>query len=291
LPDCLAPNNVTATNIGPQSVTITWDTAFNAATYFVYIKLASDTSWQAGGGTTTSGSSLTFNSLSPNTAYEFRVRTTCLTGTTQNQHSLFSPIYEFTTTTPLPGCLPPTGISAVSPSPSSVLIRWDESQLATQYHVTLMPVTQTTWVGSGGTTVSGNNVEFKYLAPQTEYKYKVRSICPVGTSSGNTLSLFSDVYTFRTGFSGKPAVNDNTYFYPNPTNNIFTVDFLATNYEPMTLSVFDVTGRLLQTMPIACTPGRSQAKVSLKGYVQGMYVIQLQQQDEIKHVGRVLKQD
>jgi hypothetical protein len=55
--------------------------------------------------------------------------------------------------------------------------------------------------------------------------------------------------------------------------------------------VFDVTGRLLQTMPIACTPGRSQAKVSLKGYVQGMYVIQLQQQDEIKHVGRVLKQD
>lgn len=291
LPDCLAPNNVTATNIGPQSVTISWDTAFNAATYFVYIKLASDTSWQAGGGTTTSGSSLTFNSLSPNTAYEFRVRTTCLTGTTQNQHSLFSPIYEFTTTTPLPGCLPPTGISAVSPSPSSVLIRWDESQLATQYHVTLMPATQTTWVGSGGTTVSGNIVEFKYLAPQTEYKYKVRSICPVGTSSGNTLSLFSDVYTFRTGFSGKPAVNDNTYFYPNPTNNIFTVDFLATNYEPMTLSVFDVTGRLLQTMPIACTPGRSQAKVSLKGYVQGMYVIQLQQQDEIKHVGRVLKQD
>jgi hypothetical protein len=139
--------------------------------------------------------------------------------------------------------------------------------------------------------VSGNSVEFKYLSPQTEYKYKVRSICPVGTSSGNTLSLFSDVYTFRTGFSGKPAVNDNTYFYPNPTNNTFTVDFLATNYEPMTLTVFDVTGRLLQTMPIACTPGRNQAKVSLKGYMQGMYVIQLQQQDEIKHVGRVLKQD
>lgn len=291
LPDCLAPTNVNATDIGPQSVTITWDTTYNAVSYFVYIKLASDTSWQAGGGTTTSGSSLTFNSLSPNTAYEFRVRTTCSTGTTQNQHSLFSPIYEFTTTTPLPGCLPPTGITAVSPSPSSVLIRWEESQLATQYHVTVMPATQTTWVGSGGTTVSGNNVEFKYLEPQTEYKYKVRSICPVGTSSGNTLSLFSDVYTFRTGFSGKPAVNDNTYFYPNPTSNTFTVDFLATNYEPMTLTVFDVTGRLLQTMPIACTPGRNQAKVSLKGYMQGMYVIQLQQQEEIKHVGRVLKQD
>jgi hypothetical protein len=292
LPDCLAPTNITATNIGPQSVTITWDTAFNGASYFVYIKLASDTSWaNDGGGTLVSGTSLTFNSLSPNTAYEFRVRTKCITGTTQNINSLFSPIYEFTTTTPLPGCLPPTGISAVSPTPSSVIIRWDDAQLATQYHVTLMPATQVSWVGSGGTTVSGNSVEFKYLTPQTDYKYKIRSVCPVGTSSGNYTSLFSDVYTFRTGFSGKPAVNETTYFYPNPTNNFFTVDFLAKNYEPMTLSVFDVTGRLLQTMPVACTPGRNQAKVSLKGYVQGMYVIQLIQNDEIKHVGRVLKED
>lgn len=292
LPDCLAPTNITTTSIGPQSVTISWDTAFNGASYFVYIKLASDTSWaDDAGGTTVTGSSITFNSLSPNTNYEFRVRTKCITGTTQNANSLFSPIYEFTTTTPLPGCLPPTGISAVSPSPSSVIIRWDDAQLATQYHVTLMPATQTSWVGSGGTTVSGNSVEFKYLAPQTDYKYKIRSICPVGTSSGNYTSLFSDVYTFRTGFSGKPAVNETAYFYPNPTNNIFTVDFLASNYEPMTLSVFDVTGRLLQTMPVSCTPGRNQAKVSLKGYVQGMYVIQLQQNDDIKHVGRVLKED
>ncbi len=291
LPDCLAPNNIVVSNIGPQSVTISWDTAYNGANYLVHVKLASDTSWKDGGGTSVSGSSLTFNSLTPNTAYEFRVRTTCLSGTTQNQHSLFSPIYEFTTTTPLPGCLPPTGISAVSPTPSSVLIRWDESQLATDYHVTVMPATQISWVGSGGTTVSGNSVEFKYLEPQTEYKYKIRSICPVGTSSGNTLSLFSDVYTFKTGFSGKPSVNETTYFYPNPTSNTFTVDFLAKNYEPMILTVYDVTGRLLQTMPVACTPGRNQAKVSLKGYMQGMYVIQLQQNDEIKHVGRVLKQD
>lgn len=291
LPDCLAPNNITVTNIGPQSVTISWDTAYNAASYFVYMKLASDTSWEDGGGTTVSGSSISFNSLNPNTAYEFRVRTKCLQGTTQNANSLFSPIYEFTTTTPLPGCLPPTGIAAVSPSPSSVIIRWDDAQFATAYHVTLMPATQTTWVGSGGTTVSGNSVEFKYLAPQTDYKYKVRSVCPVGTSSGNYTSLFSDVYTFRTGFSGKPAVNETTYFYPNPTNNTFTVDFLATSYEPMTLTVYDVTGRLLQTIPVSCTPGRNQAKVSLKGYVQGMYVIQLQQNDEIKHVGRVLKED
>jgi len=291
LPDCLSPTNITTTNIGPQSVTISWDTTLNASTYFVYIKLASDTSWKQGGGSSTSGSSMSFFSLSPNTSYEFRVRTTCLNGTTQNQHSLFSPVYEFTTTSPLPGCLAPTGIAAVSPSPSSILIRWNESQLATQYHVRIMAASETNWENSGGKTVSGNSVEFKYLQPLTDYKYKVRAICPTGTSSGNSLGLFSDVYTFRTGFSGKPAIDENTYFYPNPTSSTFTVDFLATNYEPITLTVFDVTGRLLQTMPVACTPGRNQAKVSLAGYVQGMYVIQLQQQDEIKHVGRVLKQD
>ncbi|MGI9191118.1 MAG: fibronectin type III domain-containing protein [Chitinophagaceae bacterium] len=291
LPDCMAPTNVNAGDIGPQSVTISWDTAYNAGSYFVYIKLASDTSWGAGGGTTTNNSSLTFNSLTPNTTYEYRVRTKCLTGTTQNQNSVFSPIYEFTTTNPLPGCLPPTGIEAAATSPSSVIVRWNPSQLATNYHVTLMPASQTSWVGSGGFTVSGNTAEFKYLQPMTDYKYKIRSICPVGTSSGNTLSLFSDVYTFRTGYSGKPAIDQNVYFYPNPTGDLVTVDYLTTDQEPRVLSVFDMTGRLLQQQTLASIPGRNNAQLSLKAYTNGMYIIQIQSGDAIQFVGRVVKQD
>lgn len=291
LPDCMAPTNVNAGDIGPQSVTISWDTAFNAASYFVYIKLASDTSWKEGGGTSTNGNSLTFSSLTPNTTYEYRVRTKCLTGTTQNQNSVFSPIYEFTTTTPLPGCLPPTGIEAAATSPSSVIIRWNSSQLATDYHVTLMPASQTSWVGSGGRTVSGNSVEFKYLQPMTDYKYKIRSICPAGTSSGNTLSLFSDVYTFRTGYSGKPAIDENVYFYPNPTGDQVTVDYFTADMEPRVLSLFDMTGRLLEYQTLKSTPGRNNTKLSLKNYTNGMYIIQIQSGDAIQFVGRVIKQD
>lgn len=137
----------------------------------------------------------------------------------------------------------------------------------------------------------GNSAEIKYLQPLTDYQYKIRSVCPVGTSSGNTLSLYSDVYTFRTGYSGKPAVDENVYFYPNPTGDQVTVDYFTADKEPRVLSVFDMTGRLLQQQTMLPTPGRNATKLSLNAYTNGMYIIQIHSGETIQFVGRVVKQD
>jgi hypothetical protein len=91
---CLPPTNIVATPTA-NSVTVTWDSASNASNYFINIKQANAASW---GGTVVNTLSRTFNSLSPSTDYQIRIRTSCTPGTTTSNNSVFSDTIIVTTT-------------------------------------------------------------------------------------------------------------------------------------------------------------------------------------------------
>jgi hypothetical protein len=94
LPTCLPPTNLNISNLATNSATLTWTSADNAQIYFIQVKPASSAVW--GGGSTVTNTR-TFNNLTSNTAYNYRIRTTCSTGTTVNSNSAFTTAGIFTT--------------------------------------------------------------------------------------------------------------------------------------------------------------------------------------------------
>lgn len=91
---CLPPTNVYSTINNANSVTINWDTSANADFYSIRIQKSGDTTW---GGSSTTLNSKSFNSLSQNTKYYYKIRTRCLTGTTVNNNSEFTVVDSFQT--------------------------------------------------------------------------------------------------------------------------------------------------------------------------------------------------
>lgn len=89
---CLPPTNLQASAIGSNGVTLSWTAAANAQSYFIQIKPASSPTW---GGNSTTNTSRVYTNLSPNTPYQYRIRTAC-TGTV-NANSVFTSVGTFTT--------------------------------------------------------------------------------------------------------------------------------------------------------------------------------------------------
>jgi hypothetical protein len=89
---CLPPTNLQVNSISTNGATLSWSAAANAQSYLFQIKLSGSTLW---GGSSTSNTSTVFASLSPNTQYDYRVRTKC-TGTV-NANSAFTNTGTFTT--------------------------------------------------------------------------------------------------------------------------------------------------------------------------------------------------
>lgn len=78
-PTCLAPSNLTASNITNNSVDIGW-TVGDSETAWEYVVQAAGTGTPAGSGTATSSNPTNVGSLTANTAYEFYVRADCTGG-------------------------------------------------------------------------------------------------------------------------------------------------------------------------------------------------------------------
>lgn len=91
---CMPPSNVQSSAITSSGVTLNWNAADSASIYFIQIRPASSLNW---GGNSTTSTTRTYTNLTPNTTYQYRIRTTCKPGTSINANSAFTPIYTFTT--------------------------------------------------------------------------------------------------------------------------------------------------------------------------------------------------
>lgn len=91
---CLPPTNSYSTINNANSVTINWDTASNADFYTIRLQKAGDTTW---GGKSSTLNTISFNYLTQNTKYYYKIRTRCLASTTINELSDFTTLDSFMT--------------------------------------------------------------------------------------------------------------------------------------------------------------------------------------------------
>ena len=93
--DCIYPTNLTAAPTSNSTATVSWTPVTNAAGYQIRYKQNGATAWNPIVVNNGSASSYDLTSLSPNTVYEYQVRTKC--SVNPNTFSNYSPIQQFTT--------------------------------------------------------------------------------------------------------------------------------------------------------------------------------------------------
>jgi len=97
-PACAAPTGLATSSITQNSATVSWTAASGASSYDVDYKTTASSTWiSAAAGTTATSAGL--SSLSASTAYDWRVRTNCTSGSSTYATG------TFTTTAPPSGCL------------------------------------------------------------------------------------------------------------------------------------------------------------------------------------------
>jgi hypothetical protein len=143
---------------------------------------------------------------------------------------------------------------------SSVTISWSPSG-ASMYKVQYI-----TMGGSPGQVVTADtSVTLTGLTSGVNYVFRIRNKC-AGTSAN---------YTSTGSFMTSPlrvAEVSGWQVYPNPTDGIIYLQFAASMMTEITINVYDITGKQIQTNTVnADTP---QTTIDLSSFAAGVYLIE-----------------
>ncbi|MBU3676114.1 MAG: T9SS type A sorting domain-containing protein [Chitinophagaceae bacterium] len=292
LPLCVPPATMGHNVTSNQSVTFNWSASTYGVLYQVQVREKGFVYW---GGTSTAALSRTFNALKGSTDYEYEIRTKCLLNATRNQWSAFTSIAKFTTLPdpPTVTCLPPTNIYTTINNANSVTINWDTASNADFYSVRIQKAGDTLW---GGTSTTLNSTTFNSLSQNTKYYFKVRTKCLANTTI-NANSEFTVVDSFTTPYI-KPTpslifndINAGWSVYPNPTQDVVNVQFVSPEDATITINLMDMTGRLVKTVTASAIMGSNLIDVNMSEFVNGVYTLHVIQNDKLKYVTKVNKQN
>ena len=176
---CASPTTVDAAIISGNVARISWDANTDARRYRIRYRLVGG-SWTE----VLTGEDETFrflNGLTPNTTYEYQVKTICGT-----ENSIWSSTLSFTSLSSL--CDIPLSISATVTSPTSVDLAWAPDPNDDKYKYKYKALPNGTWteIITSATAASLTN-----LISGTAYKYKIKAKCEGGWTNWGAKESFT----------------------------------------------------------------------------------------------------
>ncbi|MGI8893375.1 MAG: fibronectin type III domain-containing protein [Bacteroidia bacterium] len=196
------------------SAQLNWNST-GATSYNIQYRVNGTSTWTLA--SSFSGPSISINSLASGTQYDFQVQSNC-NGTL----SSWSSVANFTTTTVIPTCNTPTGLTAINITFNSAQLNWNSTG-AVSYKIQYKINGSSSWtlVTSNSTSITINS-----LTPVTQYIFQLQSAC-----SGGLLSSWSSGSNFTTLAScGEPTLLNTDSI----STNAATVNWNstgATSYE------------------------------------------------------------
>ncbi|QQS30069.1 MAG: PKD domain-containing protein [Sphingobacteriales bacterium] len=116
--------------------------------------------------------------------------------------------------------------------------------------------------------------------PLTYYRLMQTDFDGSTRQAGNVITLL------RSQTTGSFAL---THIIPTPTQHTATLTYTTKNTQPVTLSLYDVTGRLLQHETLQATIGTNNHVLDMTKYPNGLYVVTLNNGVEVVS-GKVVKE-
>ena len=88
------------------------------------------------------------------------------------------------------------------------------------------------------------------------------------------------------------ASNGNTVnIYPNPTQDVLNIDLYSTKVQNTTVKVLDMSGRIVKQIQGRSEIGLNKLSMSLAEIANGIYTVQVFENDNLTHVSKVKKND
>jgi hypothetical protein len=79
--------------------------------------------------------------------------------------------------------------------------------------------------------------------------------------------------------------------YPNPTQGLVNIDVFATRNQLTAVKVMDMSGRIVKQVLAQSEAGMNKLSIDLGDVAQGLYTIQVYENDQLTHVERVRKSE
>ena len=162
----------------------------------------------------------------------------------------------------------PVGLYAGPIAATSVQLHWDAVPGADKYQVLVYQVSDPTIKFKKKP--SSNMANIIGLTPETDYAFKIKTICP-----GGVFSPYSATSFFTTGPLRSGDFNNALTIFPNPSDGNFTVqlpDMLNTQVE---IKIIDAVGKIILLKDVVTTIEDQEEKIDLSGVSSGIYFLQM----------------
>lgn len=176
IPTCPKPSNISAYDVGKDSVNLTWTPGINDVSWVIQY---GPTGFVLGTGSThlASNDTTTVYGLSPDTEYEFYVRGFCGVG---DSSIWIGPATAMT----IPACIRTQSFTILSSDSTSINVGWNIDPSHTSYIVEYGAVGFTPGTGTSSVVNYPNNfLTVNGLTPLTEYEFYVKAVCTSGDTS------------------------------------------------------------------------------------------------------------
>ncbi|MBP7497435.1 MAG: fibronectin type III domain-containing protein, partial [Bacteroidales bacterium] len=194
---CKTPVEFVATEITQNSVLLKWNKVENACYYMVYYYPVKSM-MPAYITVKATSNMINLANLISNSEYEWRVRTICCDAATgTNYESEISEAKYFTTLPSENKCLAPVELFAKEITKNSVILNWNSVENACYYYVYYYPVNNPNTYYKY-IKVNENSVTINDLIPNTQYEWKIKTICCSNDQNLYTESPFSLPSVFTT---------------------------------------------------------------------------------------------
>ncbi|HNQ12211.1 MAG TPA: fibronectin type III domain-containing protein [Bacteroidia bacterium] len=188
---CMAPTNLTSTNVSSTFAVIMWQSVPGAIGYnYRWRKANMNLAWTIG---FTNSNNASLSPLSPQTLYEFQVEALCPDTNGTVTGSGFSNSGFFTTQPNANVCSIPQNLHVSNITQTSALLNWSSTGAA-QYSIRYRQVGSNTWIYLNS---QSNSKMVSGLMPFTQYQWQVRSKC-INPNGVVTFSNFSPASIFTT---------------------------------------------------------------------------------------------
>ena len=187
---------------------------------------------------------------------------------TDLEENYSSPLFTFTTECNGSGpgpepCATPTGLAASNITSEGATITWNANPNVSSWNIQYGP--QNGQLTSA--TAATNSYAITGLTPGTTYNVQVQAVC-----DGNNTSDWSAVYSFTTTTGIESWLEGYVTLFPNPANDVVNVQCTMYNVQMSAdLHVFDVYGKLVQTVPMT----GETTSVNVSGLADGMYFVRV----------------
>ncbi len=291
LPSCLAPSSGIAVVDPFLNANLSWTAGGNTNNEYVFQLAGVGVPADAiNTGVNVVGTSVSVPALTPETFYEFYVRTECTDGL---EYSTWSGPFKFNTVTPtVPNCstyISPLDVAVNVPRVTqgtfinSVTLRWnaatgDGVTPLTGYKLfigTSLPITETVtptpWTDTG--------VVFNNRLANTTYYWKIVPYNSVGSA------VNCPTFSFTT--AADPLALDtftsaNFKSFPNPVKDVLNLSY---DKNITSISVLNLLGQVVLSNSL----DNKEAKIDMSGLTTGTYMVKVTSDNEVKTI-KVIKE-